>query len=378
MFLKKMSNLPALNNHARKIVFFLLLCLGTILTYYNVDKYIESREQLLTNADFTDGLRGWQVDGPSSASVKVNSQFVLLQANEAQSSVRLSQRLDPIKLGQRVILRGTIKTAGIQGGQRAWEKGRVLLLQYLDGKAIYSTPHQLVSLDGTHDWEEYSAVIPILSGVSEALVAIQLNHCVGELQSSGLSLFRVEINPVYQGVRWLVFGCWAIFMACVFGPELLGTCAGGMRPLLVMLVSIAILFGTTVPGAVKNEAKHELLSHAHSYASQVVELGGSSAHSLAKELKKEKWLKIDITKVAHFLLFAVLGGLLYVRQDQCAVWSIFVDSGILACSTELLQLFVDDRSALAGDVLIDLAGVGCAVLLLRIVFGRAEAQGEST
>ncbi len=224
---------------------------------------------------------------------------------------------------------------------------------------------------------EYSVVIPVLSGVSEALVVIQLNHCIGELQSSGLSLFQVEENPGYQRVRWVVFGSWAIFLGCVFAPGLLGPCTGRLRPALILLVCLAILLGTTVPGGIKNDAKHELLSQAHSYASQVVELGGPSAHTLAKELKEEKWLKIDITKVAHFLLFALLGGLLYVRQDQGAVWRIFVDGGILACSTELLQLFVDDRSALVGDVLIDLAGVGCAVLLMRFVAGRTEVRGGS-
>ena len=371
---KRIANLPDFDIHLRKIVFFLILSVGTILTYDRVDKYIENPEQILTNPAFTDGLQGWQVDVPATASVTANPGFVRLQANEARSSVRLSQSLDPLKIGKRVVLRGKIKAVGIQGGKQGWEKGRIVLFQYIDGKAIYSTPHLLAALDGTHDWEEYSVVIPVLSGVSEALVVIQLNHCIGELQFSGLSLFQVEDNPGYQRARWMVFAGWAIFLGCVFAPGLLGPYTGRLRPALILLVCLAILLGTTVPGGIKNDAKYELLNQAHSYASQVVELGGPSAHTLAQELKKEKWLKIDITKVAHFLLFAVLGGLLYVRQDQCAVWSIFVDSGILACSTEFLQLFVDDRSALVGDVLIDLAGVGCAVLLLRVVFGRAEAQ----
>ena len=41
-----------------------------------------------------------------------------------------------------------------------------------------------------------------------------------------------------------------------------------------------------------------------------------------------------------------------------------VDTGMLACDTELVQLFVDDR-----DVFIDMVGVGGALLVVRIVGG---------
>lgn len=38
-----------------------------------------------------------------------------------------------------------------------------------------------------------------------------------------------------------------------------------------------------------------------------------------------------------------------------------VDTVMLACGTELVQLFVDDRSALVGDVVLDMVGVGVLV-----------------
>ncbi len=97
LLLKRTANLPDVDLHLRKIVFFLILCLGTILTYNRVDKYIENPEQLLTNPAFTDGLPGWQVDLPATASVTANPGFVRLQANEAQSSFRLSQTSGSLK-----------------------------------------------------------------------------------------------------------------------------------------------------------------------------------------------------------------------------------------------------------------------------------------
>ena len=41
--------------------------------------------------------------------------------------------------------------------------------------------------------------------------------------------------------------------------------------------------------------------------------------TLMEELKAEKWLKVDIAKVAHFLFFGLLGGLLYFRKGRGAV-----------------------------------------------------------
>ncbi|NTV51223.1 MAG: VanZ family protein [Desulfobulbaceae bacterium] len=371
-----MTKFQDLNVSVRKLVLFLILSMGTLLTYYNVDKYIENGEQLIANSEFTDGLQGWQADHPPTGSVTVRPGLVQLQSTEAHSSVRLSQRLDPAKLGKRVVLKGMLKTIGIEGGTQGWNKGRVVFVQYIDGKAIYSTPHALVSLDGTHDWAHYSAVMPILSGASDVLVAIQLNHCVGEIQSTALSLFQVEPNPVYPGARWVVIGCWAIFIGWVFWSTLLSVGAKKIRMVLISIVCIAIILGITVPGAIKNEAKHELLDQAHTYASQMVEYSAPSITPLVQQLKAKKWPHIDITKIAHFLLFALLGGLLYVPQSYVSLRGTFIDAGLLACATEFLQLFMEDRGALIGDVVIDLAGVACAVLVKHYVAGWSKASAK--
>ena len=54
-----------------------------------------------------------------------------------------------------------------------------------------------------------------------------------------------------------------------------------------------------------------------------------------------------------------------------------VDTGMLACCTELFQLFVDDRSALVGDVVLELVGVGFGGLIVHIVAGRGRGEEKS-
>jgi hypothetical protein len=59
---KQNANLRGLNVSVRKLFLFLILSMGTILTYYNVDKYIESGEHCLIGLSFPSldgrGLRG--------------------------------------------------------------------------------------------------------------------------------------------------------------------------------------------------------------------------------------------------------------------------------------------------------------------------------
>ena len=81
----------------------------------------------------------------------------------------------------------------------------------------------------------------------------------------------------------------------------------------------------------------------------------------------EKGRVILIRKKRNVLV--LLGGLLYARQGRGTVWRTLVDTGMLACGTELLQLFIDDRSALVGDVVIDMVGVGFAVLIVGLRWG---------
>lgn len=349
----------------RKLSFFLILGLCTVLASCFVDKYTQTGEQLLLNPDFANDLDGWQVSGAKSAFVEVDSGTLKIALHEAESSVQLSQQLDPAVFGNTIVLKGRVKPVGITGGVKGWERGRIVLVQHVDGKAIYSSPHELVVLDGTHDWAEYSRVIQILPKTSEVKLSIQLSHCSGELLVKELSLYRVQANPLYGVVRWLVFGMWAVFMICVFIPGAVGSFEGRKWSAPVVLVIIAIVVGTTAPAALKNEAASEIISHAKAYSNQLIDYGGTDVAGLAADLKTLTWLRIDITKVGHFLLFGLLGGILYFRQGERPVLYVCIDIAMLAWGSELMQLFIDGRSALVGDVLIDFGGAGFCVLGVR-------------
>jgi hypothetical protein len=108
-----------------KIINFFMLSLVTVLAYGGIDRYIEVGDQLLPNHDFAHGLQGWQASGPATATVLANAGLARLESRDPGSSVQLSHHLAAGGLvGEKVVLRGKLKTVGIAGGSKAWEKGR--------------------------------------------------------------------------------------------------------------------------------------------------------------------------------------------------------------------------------------------------------------
>jgi len=79
--------------------------------------------------------------------------------------------------------------------------------------------------------------------------------------------------------------------------------------------------------------------------------------------------KVDITKVAHFVLFALLAFLLRLTSPARPVRMLMLDLFMLACATELSQFFINDRSPLFTDVMIDMAGgvMGACSLKTRAI-----------
>ncbi len=82
-----------------------------------------------------------------------------------------------------------------------------------------------------------------------------------------------------------------------------------------------------------------------------------------------------VRKGAHFSIYAVLGGLIFllIRQYRSGLLKPLINSVLLsmlyACSDEIHQIFVPGRAGRISDVLIDTAGALCgAGALLLVIF----------
>lgn len=91
-------------------------------------------------------------------------------------------------------------------------------------------------------------------------------------------------------------------------------------------------------------------------------------------------LTVIVRKTAHFLEYALLGGLFYtgnrltgVKRRLSAAAAV---SSLYAVSDEIHQYFVPGRACMAADVLLDscgaLAGAAAAMLIFKIIGGKKE------
>ncbi len=340
-------------NIKRVGLWFVILVFFNLFFYHNVPHYVEVGQQILSNNDLVAGAAGWELIKTDDGELLIDQGEAGLVAKSADHSIQFFQAVDMDSPGGQVVLQVTARSKNIIAGPKGWNKGRVILVQYVDGKPQYYLSHLLIALEGTTDWKTYRKVFRLNPETTEIKVILQLSHCTGELYCKDLSLYRAVVNPVYRVVKWLVLGGWLLFIFVLFLPVFKSFAAGSrLAGGVVLLVVAAILFGTMMPGSLKNDLKHDLVREVRAVATAVSAPGPG-------ELKK----LVDITKVAHFFLFMVLAFLLLRRLPRGRGWYfVILDLAMLAVGTELAQLFIDGRSALAGDVGIDMAGAAFAVV----------------
>lgn len=352
-----------------KIAIFSLLSLLTLTAHLTVQRYHEVGDQLLQNNIFTEGLSSWDLKASETGIVDVDKGQVHLHSSDAGGAIYLSQSIKKVLPGERLGLKARIRTENIVAGPNGWQRGRVLLLQYQQGKSQYSVSHVLASLEGTNNWTEYRANFPIQPEASDVRVILQLSRCTGELYCRDMSLFKLEKNPVFGVVQWSIMGGWFCFSMFLFGPVLSWACQGWWKSALIVFTILSIIVGTTLPGALKTALKDDLIQGTKS---SVKGLSGVDVVTSAKDMARkfsipEKTLKatLDITKFAHFGLFGMLTFLLLWQGLQPKPLFILTDVLMLACATEFLQLFVEGRGALPLDVVIDMAGSVTGLLIWK-------------
>lgn len=100
----------------------------------------------------------------------------------------------------------------------------------------------------------------------------------------------------------------------------------------------------------------------------------SAVLELVRKLLPVASMKL-VRKLAHFIEFAVLGGLLWLDWRLLARGRILLPLGaglLFAAGDELLQTFIPGRSGEALDVALDFVGVCAAVLLAQYIRKRKE------
>lgn len=183
---------------------------------------------------------------------------------------------------------------------------------------------------------------------------------------------KIHWHPMVRqtlALIWCVAGFW-------IGWPLLRKAARGLAPAAIMVLGGLILAGVLVPERIKSALTPSWLLPGKGRA------GGRLAAAAAGEIPFRFDLLpqvMDVYKLAHLLLFAAVGCLLVARRPYPTPMRVQVGLvALFALATEVLQVLATGRNGNTGDVVLDLAGAGCGMLLAGIVWRRPPGEGNNS
>jgi hypothetical protein len=322
----------------------LALILGTIVAFLDLERYRLPGQPVLDNADFSDGFRGWRVEG-----------LVTLDQSEI-GRARLQNR-DP---GQAVYLRRTIElppgrtslrlavdiaTADVRPGDEGWQTARVYLVQETaDGRHDWNQPHMLASLVGTTSRQRYEAVFEIPGAIPRAMLGIELAYATGRMQIADLELSRLEELPTFRLAASLLIAGWGLLGFWAVERVYRSIRSSAVRGWLLATTGV-LAAGLFMPSLLR-QALIDGLTRGFG-----LELANPDA-------------------VGHGLVFGLLALLLRCGRSRDPLLLHLSSWLLLGVATEVVQLFTPDRDPELGDWLVDAIGaslgLAAAELGLRV------------
>jgi VanZ family protein len=381
--------------HTKSIgILYLFLVLSSYLGCFHVETYCPIGNQLLINNSFSFAEQGWETKfDTQEGTIGISPNHITIATFNTPTSLKVAQIVDAKKLSPNILLKATAKNSLLKAtaknsqisvGKRSWDLARIILVQFENDKAIWSRQHSLVSLSDLADWTNYSKVFPIAPTTDYIVLRLEINNSIGNLEVKNIQLYNAIKNPTYINIQLDLFIGWGVFACLLFFPYIRQ--ASLPSKLLMTTVIIVLIFGITMDYKLKNDLRSKVtttikstvetittqlntpqkpdppITHSLPQTAPISHFTSDSSDQTPHHLKRP-----DITKVAHFLLFMALGFIL-LRNGAKSVRHVLIDLLMLASMTEILQLFIEGRSALWDDVGIDFAGgffgVGAAVVWL--------------
>ena len=321
-----------------RIVCFVVLAVCTLCCHRFIDQYETIGADLLTN--------DWQIIGNGKQSVRVLDDGFCLVSISAEKSVSIKQELKTFKPGSKLKLSSFIRFDDVVQGAKSWNRARLLLLQNDGIKDRWDLCHSVASLKGSGDWGCYEAVFPIAAFAKKVTVVAQLSRCSGSFELKDIQLIPVKQTWAYTWAARCLLGAWGCF-AVIF----LWNCLSAVRfqnglKIIAVGLFILILIGTCMPIEIKKDVSQTIVTYVN-----------QAAHSM------EAYLPRDYSKIGHFLLFSLLGITMAGLTGHFSFGAVFLNILMVASGTELAQFFIEGRSPLIKDFLLDACGGSIGVSL---------------
>lgn len=324
------------------ILLFIFLAAVTLISHTWVDRYEQDGPELLTD--------NWSARASKNSRADITENELTLFSSESRITISIHQEIPRVEPGAVLKLSAEAKSDEVVAGEKPWNQARLLLVQNDGKKDRWDLPGLVVSLTGTSDWKSYHNAFTIAPETRRIRVAAQLNQSTGSFQVKNIQLHAVREARAFTWVRNILLGSWGAFFLLLAGSCLfMGRKTVLFRTLLVS-VFICIIIGTTIPGNVREQVSHEIKTQMH-----------AESHTIQAVIP---W---DLSKVWHFCFFSFLGLILCLMMAKEPTLQLMILILLLAGGTEIVQLYIDDRSPLFTDFLIDAAGGLSGIALIRLI-----------
>ena len=319
---------------------FILLAIATLISHVRFEQYVQIGPELQT-AD-------WKFRTTESSRVEVTENGLSLFSSDAKTGASALQQLSIVKPGTVLLVSADMRCANVIAGIKPWNSARLLLAQNDGKKDRWDLPHTAVALTGTHDWKNYRKAFTIAPGIQNIQLTVQLSQSTGSLQIKNMRVYPVYENPDYKWVRDIILLAWGGYFLLFTGSFLFMDQKNIFARFLLVSAFIAIIAGTTLPGDMKNQVSSEVKVQ--------IDADSESFKTIIP------W---DLSKVWHLGFFFLLGLILSIMMRRKPVLQTVTIILLLAGGTEIVQLYIEGRTALLSDFFIDAAGGVTGMILIR-------------
>lgn len=333
-----------------KFIIFGALLAATLGFAFQYDRYSEEGPELLLDPDVTEGFASWEYSGPEGSVVIEEPGGVRLSSKGPAKFVSLTQVVRGVAQVPLLRFSGEVRTEGVRQGEKGWHAARLILSSHDNEGNWLPSPHHVVSLVGTNDWKYYAQVFRPAEGADALQAAAQLAMASGTMWVRNLSLHEVEEKTSYVYLQALGISLWGMYLFWLFSSYFTYARSAAWK-WAVVASFVMVLIGKSLPGDCLVDLRYKGEDVSHQILRTVsCESGMPAFHSPAGRATK-------VANGGHVVLFVLLVGCLAAACPAVSAKTIFLDSGIVAGATELLQYFIKARTPLFSDWLLDLAGI---------------------
>lgn len=326
---------------------FIFLAVTAIASHTWIAQYEPDGSELLTDH--------WKYKTSENSQINLTSTGFNLISNDATTITSIYQDIPTVAPGTILLLSADVKSNDVLAGEKPWNQARLLLLQIDKKKERWDLPSIVVSLTGTHDWENYPGIFTVSHETQSIRAIAQLSQATGSLQVNNIQLYPVRETQLFATIRNIMLSAWSAFFLLLIGSCLIGKKQSIFLRLLLVCAFISILAGTTLPGKLKNQVSDEVKTHIHTQSEQT-----------------KNTMTWDLSKIWHFCLFFLFGLILCLMMTQERLSRMIFAILSLAAGTELAQLYIEGRTPLIIDFFIDAAGGIFGLILILLTKTRKD------